>query len=845
MKQLLLARKIKQMEQSLWHQLVTTCSYHNLKATMKWILDEATLRLSLNFEDVTMLMTVYILFADDIKLLTLPRQVDLQFSASYAVCLFTFIFEFAAATWAKTDFSYEGHDFPKWTGYFFSFFWFLDLIAILSLFPDIGFIAGPLGIENLVNGTGNGDYSKAGRVVRLVRLVRLVRIYKVASERRKRDKEDQALQELARIGAVNMEDIAKQRKLTNERQSRLGFQLSESTTRRVIIMILTLLIVLPLLIYSPPNNGPDLSVAMLQAFNTAGNDVSPEAKKLALDVFKSSLGAAYNNRFIEKLSVSPLLGIAYPNESNPYILYQSNLNTLRPSAKLIYEEGSTNYTDAIFSKLSFQRRQATYSIIMTIFVAIMLIGGAVVFTNDAQTLVINPIERMMNMVEAVAADPLKEFHFDTSDSNSTYETQLLEKTIEKITGLLRVGFGEAGAGIISANLSALDASASINPLLPGVRVYAIFGFCDIHHFEDINQRLTNDVLVFVNTVADIVHSNVHTWSGQCNKNLGNAFVIVWRIGDEKTLSDNAEAAKGGKETLSKKSSITIDLRRVPGVDTLADHALIAYLKIIADINRSPKVLSYRSEPRLQDPDHEPFKVRMGFGLHAGWAIEGAVGSLQKVDATYLSPHVNMAARLETSSKQYGVPLLASHDFYDLLSPDGKARCRKLDVVTVKGSEVPIGIYTYDAVQDQKFRQRTSAMKSRKSDSSADNDAKSPGPIITSSPVLQDTADLGPNVQFMTPKFSTADVFENDYDLLTLRKHLQPHFLEAFNEGIAHYLDGDWITARMYLERADELMAEAAPSLGGDGPSKTILSYMGNQGFVAPSSWKGFRPLTSK
>jgi class 3 adenylate cyclase len=50
---------------------------------------------------------------------------------------------------------------------------------------------------------------------------------------------------------------------------------------------------------------------------------------------------------------------------------------------------------------------------------------------------------------------------------------------------------------------------------------------------------------------------------------------------------------------------------------------------------------------------------MGFGLHAGWGIEGAVGSLQKVDATYLSPHVNMAARLETSSKQYGVPLLAS------------------------------------------------------------------------------------------------------------------------------------------------------------------------------------------
>jgi hypothetical protein len=114
MKQLLLARQMKRMERSLWHQLVTACSYHNLKATMKWFLDEATLRLSLNVwlqavaisiylsfylylsiylsalhliterpslstlqvEDVTMLMTLYVLFADDIKLLTLPRQVS-------------------------------------------------------------------------------------------------------------------------------------------------------------------------------------------------------------------------------------------------------------------------------------------------------------------------------------------------------------------------------------------------------------------------------------------------------------------------------------------------------------------------------------------------------------------------------------------------------------------------------------------------------------------------------------------------------------------------------------------------------------------------------------------------
>ena len=41
---------------------------------------------------------------------------------------------------------------------------------------------------------------------------------------------------------------------------------------------------------------------------------------------------------------------------------------------------------------------------------------------------------------------------------------------------------------------------------------------------------------------------------------------------------------------------------------------------------------------------------MGFGLHVGWAIEGAIGSNHKIDASYLSPNVNMASRLEAATK---------------------------------------------------------------------------------------------------------------------------------------------------------------------------------------------------
>jgi class 3 adenylate cyclase len=54
---------------------------------------------------------------------------------------------------------------------------------------------------------------------------------------------------------------------------------------------------------------------------------------------------------------------------------------------------------------------------------------------------------------------------------------------------------------------------------------------------------------------------------------------------------------------------------------------------------------------------------MGFGLHLGYAIEGAIGSVFKIDASYLSPNVNMAAVLEGCTKQYNMMLLISGDLY--------------------------------------------------------------------------------------------------------------------------------------------------------------------------------------
>lgn len=89
---------------------------------------------------------------------------------------------------------------------------------------------------------------------------------------------------------------------------------------------------------------------------------------------------------------------------------------------------------------------------------------------------------------------------------------------------------------------------------------------------------------------------------------------------------------------------------------------------------------------------------MIFGMDAGWAVEGAVGSEYKIDATYLSPHVNMTSRMMSACKHYGVTILLSEAVQELMSDQAKSRLRNLDHdrVTVKGSTQVQNIYTFDA-----------------------------------------------------------------------------------------------------------------------------------------------------
>ena len=78
-------------------------------------------------------------------------------------------------------------------------------------------------------------------------------------------------------------------------------------------------------------------------------------------------------------------------------------------------------------------------------------------------------------------------------------------------------------------------------------------------------------------------------------------------------------------------------------------SVIGFLKIISAIKKSRKLQKYKESKALNERMPN-YCVKMGFGLHVGWAIEGAIGSFYKIDASYLSPNVNMASRLEAATK---------------------------------------------------------------------------------------------------------------------------------------------------------------------------------------------------
>eukprot|EP00450_Noctiluca_scintillans_P011694 CAMPEP_0194488616 /NCGR_PEP_ID=MMETSP0253-20130528/8472_1 /TAXON_ID=2966 /ORGANISM="Noctiluca scintillans" /LENGTH=959 /DNA_ID=CAMNT_0039329007 /DNA_START=62 /DNA_END=2938 /DNA_ORIENTATION=- len=470
-----------------------------------------------------------------------------------------------------------------------------------------------------------------------------------------------------------------------------------------------------------------------------------------------------------------------------------------------------------FDLRDFTRNEAAFSLIMVAFVCVLLCVFSVQFAQDAQRLVLSPVESMISKVDKIRKNPLMamkmaddEFKREearkaqmkkggdlktilinlatcSSGSYEVMETMILEKTIIKLGSLLVLGFGEAGANIIEQNMDGVE-SACVDAMVMGTRVECIVGNVRIRDFSTATEVLQGKVMTFVNQIAEIVHGVVDELHGAINKNNGDVFVVIWR-------TSGLEPHKAEK---------------------LADMSMLAFSRILAAVHRSPVLYVYREHPGLQQRQGTNCRVHLSFGLHSGWAIEGAVGSEFKIDASYLSPNVSIAETVERATQIYGVSILVAESVIIACSPEMAALCRLIDRVIITGSTEPMELYTIDlnfmALSVETQVERNLIWNSRQRFR------------------VRQFLEAEKN-QKWGDEVHVEKLFHRHQDVLSMRARLTAEFMNIFNMGYQNYSQGEWKVAHRLLSKTQSMLGVD------DGPSTALLHFMESpHNFVAPANW---------
>jgi adenylate cyclase len=174
-------------------------------------------------------------------------------------------------------------------------------------------------------------------------------------------------------------------------------------------------------------------------------------------------------------------------------------------------------------------------------------------------------------------------------------------------------------------------------------------FTDIRSFSTISERMEAHALVsllneyFAEMVTIIMHED-----GVVDKFIGDAIMAVF----------GAPVPK-------------------PGDAERAVRAAIRMREALASLNQ-------KLVERGMDP------IRAGIGIHTGEVVAGNIGSEARMEYTVIGDAVNVAARLETATKDTGEDILVSED---TRAQVGEAfDFRPLGDIQVKGRQQPVRIY---------------------------------------------------------------------------------------------------------------------------------------------------------
>lgn len=329
----------------------------------------------------------------------------------------------------------------------------------------------------------------------------------------------------------------------------------------------------------------------------------------------------------------------------------------------------------------------------------------------------------------------------TQGSDATLETTMLLGILLKIGGLLRVGFGETGASIIT---SQLNDRRELDPLSPGRCTQGVFVYFAIPELPKIAARLHEALPLFLNRLAAVVHGVTVQHGGEVCANDAHGFLLLWRLPDEDTdpvtglpipessVSGQTATSSHGQTTLRRRvnfattddaaeqggtpptsaspaarhthsaaaqtsASPTPQPQPLPytrvavaedpsGLDPavsvrqrVCDLALMSSLKTLVHIRRTCSSW-LQDMPRMNNLFAElwpDFVPRVAVGLHVGTAVQAAVGSDRKIDALHLSSDIQYCGRLAHIASGIGVPVIFTKEFREALSAPASQCCRWL------------------------------------------------------------------------------------------------------------------------------------------------------------------------
>ena len=125
---------------------------------------------------------------------------------------------------------------------------------------------------------------------------------------------------------------------------------------------------------------------------------------------------------------------------------------MRPTLTLnITANTDSTLLTAILNQNKYNRITSAFSMAKTLFTCLTLLILMGLFSRDIDTLLVEPIEGMMEKLMLMAKDPESAAKEDLN-KNIELETTIISNAIIKIGALLSTVFGSAGAEIIGSNI---------------------------------------------------------------------------------------------------------------------------------------------------------------------------------------------------------------------------------------------------------------------------------------------------------------------------------------------------------------------------------------------------------